>query len=366
MSREGQEFRLRHQIEKYKRKVGRTSAGFMYNRFNPDLNLQLQSFAFSLQINLNIVIDNTIILPPSPKARYGFAFYAVDVYDPIAPVGILIPDELTKQLYLMIVKHFLYPTWRGYKYNMRIARKFLDASLPIFETFAPIPVWLPRFRKVEAWRNWTSFYNLAFYGCNIYPAPEVFIRVTDSPEDFGNPVQARTERNDNLSSNLYDHAVYDRAFYPRTVAPYPEIILLTPNLYCYQPVYNVANYGYDVYLDKPIFDGNTLIDIIQHFKDTHQPIYQELVWLKHSDRMQTMYAIQAVYQQETLRKILLAHSKVISSPIQIGRAYAFAMEYAYERKLMRLVEAERVIQKYVALGLSEGLLRQIAAITSRK
>jgi hypothetical protein len=366
VSREGRQHRKRHAIEKYKRKVGRESAGFMYNRFDPNLNLSIPTFAFNLGTLVGIDIDIGVTFPTPRKARYGEAQYSLDLYDPIAPLGILIPDEITKQLYIHMIRHFMSATWRGYKYSMRVANMYLYASLPIFTEFAPEPVWGVRFRKIEAWRLWTSFYNLAFYGCNIYPTEEVFIRVTDNPSFYGYPVNPRTTRNDNLSSNLYDHAVYDRAFYSREVAPYPEILLLAPNLYCYEPVYNVANYNYDVYLDLPVFDSNVLIEIMEHFKQTQQPLFRELVWFTAGEKMKLNYAIHATYQHETLQRILNRFKDVLQSPLQIGWIQAFAMEYAYERKLMRLVEAEKVIQKYIRLGLSEPLLRQAAQMTQRK
>jgi hypothetical protein len=378
MTLEAREHKKRHAIEKYKRKVNVYTASHMYNRFNPDLNFSVSSFAFNLSINLNIDIDVEIVIHYSQKARYGFARYGVDVYDPFAPIGILVPDELSKQLYTYMVRHFTPATYRGYKYSMRIAIQYLNANLPIFEKFAPIPVWLPRFRKIEAWRTWTSFFDLACFDVNIFPCEEVFIRVTDeeaSKYDSGKydynvydgyEVAPRIVRNDNLSSNLYDHAVYDRSFYPNESAPYPEILLLAPNLYCYEPVFDVANFDYDVFLDVPTFDPDVMYDIMEEFKQTQQPLYRELIWFTKAERMQTMYTVQATYQHDILTKILRAFRNEISSPIQISQVAAFAMEYGYERKFMRLVEAEKVIDKYVSLGFDEGLLRRITAIVLRK
>jgi len=366
LTREGREYKKRHAIEKYKRKVGREIAGDMWGRFDPNLNFAFPAFAFSMNILIQIEIDINIIFPPPEKARYGYAHYSVDVYDPLAPLGVLVPDELMKQLYVYVIKHFIYPTWRGYKYSLETAMKFLYASLPVFTEFAPEPIWIPRFRKIEAWRNWSAYYDLSCFDVNIFPADEIFIRVTDDPESFGYPVSERTVRSDNLSSNLYDHAVYERAFYPKTVAPYREILLLTPNLYCYQPVFDVANFDHDNFLDVVVFDENILYDIIESFKQTQQPLYRQLVWLKGSERMKVMYAVQASYQHETTTKIVNAFTDRVSSPIQLGQLYAFAMDYAYQRKFMRLVEAENVIERYKRLGLEESLLRQVAQITSRK
>jgi hypothetical protein len=366
MSREAQEHRLRHGIELYKRKVGRDVAGFMYNRFDPSQNLSIQSFAFVLSINLNIVIDNNVILPPPTKARYGTARYGYDRYDPLAPIGILIPDQLTKQLYLFLIRHFMNATYRGYKYSLNTALQFLDASIQIFTKFAPEPVWVPRFRKVEAWRMWTSFFDLSCFDVSIFPADEVFIRVTDTPEDFGYPISPRTTRTDNLSSNLYDHGVWDRSFYTCVPAPYREIILLAPNLQCYEPVWDVANWDYDVFFDTVVFDPNALYDVIEHFKERQNPMYQQLTWFLSSERMKTMYAVQATWQQETLRRVLYKFRNVISSPLQISMIHAFAMEYGQQRKFMRLVESEKVIQKYVKLGVPESVLRGVAQVTQRK
>ena len=366
MAQYGREHKKRHAIEKYKRKVSAEATGYMYPRFDPNLNLSIPSFAFNLQINLNIDIDFSIITSGIIKAKYGHARYNVDVYDPIAPIGVLIPNELTKQLYIYMTNRFTYATYRGYKYSLKMAKQFLDADLPIFTDFAPSPVWMPRFKKIEAWRNWTSFFNLAFFNVNIFPAKNVFIRVTDSPTFYGYSINPRTVLNDNLSSNLYDHGVYDNSFYLGDQDPYSEVILLSPNIYCYEPIWNVANFNYDRFIDKPVFDPSVLINIVEQFKGTQQPAYRSLVWLKGAERMQTMYMVHATYQHDILAKILRRFSNVINSPIEMAQYQAFALEYAYERKFMRLVEAEKVVLKYISLGLSETVLRGIIKLTSRK
>lgn len=357
--------RKRHTIEKYKRKIGQDVAGFMFDRFSPDLNFAPVTFAFNLNIALNIDIDINVIIPPPVKAKYGYAKYGLDQYDPLAPIGILIPNSLTKYLYTYMIKYFMQPNFRGYKYSMPISIKYLNASGEMFKTFAPNPVWLPRFRKIESWRMWTSFYNLAFYNVNIYPPDDVFIRVTDDPDFFGYTPHERSTLDDPLSSNLYDHGCYDCSFYPGDVDPYPEIILLADNIQCYEPLYNVANYGFDAYFDSVVFNPNVLVDIMTEFRQTQQPAYRQLIWLTGSERMKVMYTVHGSYQGDIRALVERVLGNDISSPLQLAKYNAFALEYPYARQFMQLVDAEAVITKYIRLGLSETLLRRIAASVRR-
>jgi hypothetical protein len=361
----GQQQRMRKSIAHYNAKVGAPASDFMFPRFDPSVNLSGLTFAFNINLITGIVSETGVIFPAPVKAQYEVARYDVDKYDPLAPIGILIPNTITEYLYIYIVRHFTYGSRRGYKYSTTMAFQMFDSEAQIFTQFAPLPVWTPRIRKIEGWRNWTAFYNLALYNVNPYPTDQVFIRVTDSPSAFGNPVAARTVMNDNLSSNLYGHGVYGYSFYPSTAAPYPEVLLLSPNLQCYQPVYNIANYGYDVYYDIVVFDPNIMTNVVSSFQETQNPIYRQLVWLTGSPRMQTMYAIHATYQHDVRSKIENALANRISSPILISQYYAFALEYSYARKFMQLVTAQNVIQKYVKLGLDEALLNTIAQLTQR-
>lgn len=162
--------RSRRAIEKYKVKIGPAMTGFMYPRFN----FTPLSFSFSLSLIISINIEVEIVLPPILKARYGSAKYGLSRYDPLTILGVLLVDNLTKFLLAEMIRQFLPATQRGYKYAMHESLFFLNADLPIFEQFAIDPVWFVRFRKMEASRNWTAFYDMAFFDVNIYPTNPYF------------------------------------------------------------------------------------------------------------------------------------------------------------------------------------------------
>jgi hypothetical protein len=319
----------------------------------------------NLHLALNVHIDTSVIFPPPEKARYGHAQYNDNQYDPFAPIGIQIADKITALIYGYMIKHFTYGNQRGYKYSLDMARKFMIASMPTLSQFAPEKVWWTRFKKIEGWRNWTAFYNLAFYNVNIYPTDKVLIRVTDTPTDFGNAVTTRQILDDRLSSNAYDHGVYDHACYPGDVDEYPEVWLMVPNLTAYEPLYNFSNYNYDIYYETAVFDPNVLTNLMLSFRQNQNPLYRELLWFIGGERMSTLYTIHGKYQGDIRKNIEMALEGQISSPMQIAYYYAFSLEYAYSRKFMQLVDAEKVIQKWINLGLNEALLRRVAELTLR-
>jgi hypothetical protein len=337
----------------------------MYERFSPNLNLSPITFAMNLSLALNVHIDTSTIFPPASKARYSRSRYNVGQYDPYAPIGIQIADKITAFLYGYMVRHFVYGNQRGYKYSLAMALGFLHSCMPTLEQFAPEKVWITRFKKIEGWRNWTAFYNLAFYNVNIYPTDKVLIRVTDNPTNYGKTVTPREVLDDQLSSNAYNHGVYDHTYYPGDINPYDEVWLMVPNLTCYESLYHFANYNYDLYYQTAVFDPHVLTEVIEAFRAGQNPAYRQLLWFTGGERMKAMYTVHGSYQANIRAMIEKVLDGDIQSPMQIPQYYAFALEYVYARKFMQLVDAEKVIRKWVLLGLSDMLLRRVAASIQR-
>jgi hypothetical protein len=373
MSQYGQQRSTQHRIEKYNLKVGAGAAGSMGKRFDPKLNFASLALSFNLSILLNIVIDVNITFPvmisPMTRAQYGYAKYGIDKYDPFTAFAILIPDTLQKSLFEYMVRHFLMSGERGYKYDLATSYKFVDATENMLTKFAPEPVWKPRFQKIEAWRNWGSFWGAAFWGVNIWPQKYILIRITGHEKDYGWPDNPNTVRTGEDLAPRYGRDLYGATFYRLPIkyqtAPYPEYFVKTLHLYVYQPVWGVANWGYDVWLDKPFFDPSILFGVVQDFRNRQQPQYRELTWFTGSERMKALHSIHASYQGDVFQKIQRLTAQRIRSPLEIPQYYAFALEYAYTRKFEQLVNGEAIIQKYKALGLNESLLRDISFLTLR-
>lgn len=410
MSYENSQRRVEQQIKRYKAKSGASSVTGMYSRFDPNINLSGLSFAWQLDLAIKINIDIEIILNPINKAKYGSAIYGTSVYDPITVLGVLTANSLTKWLMLHMVRRFLPANERGYKYAMQESLYWLNAEIPMLETVAPEPVWFTRARKIDATRNWTAFYDMSFYDVNAYPTEALyggydlcqyeetyytddeltesavlirfsdFLRcVWDCTDYMGSYVDAvrndlwKTngifsilKNQDVISANFYDTARYDRAPYSGVPMPYPELYILSPNLVAYMPVYDVANYDYDVYYTTVEFDEDLVNSIVENARTVQQPIYRELLQFTGSERMHSLYETHARFQGERQYKIkkILADANV--PRINNGLYNAFMMEYTYKKMAEGLVDKETVIQRYIRLGLNETVLRAIALMSSRR
>lgn len=389
--------RLVHQVEKYKRKTGADAVAGWFNNLNPDINLSMFSFAWQLNLAININIDIEIIWPTGGKAKYGSARYGTDVYDPTTVLGVLTADTLTKWLMLHMARRFLPPNERGYKYSMPQSLYWLNAEIPMLAVAAEEAVWYVRVRKIDATRNWTAFYDMAFYDVNAYPTEpytdpvlgdidsQVFIRFSDmlrslyemaryddglydyppnSLLDVGGIFDDST-RPAWISANFYDTAKYDRAPYSGLSMPYPELYVLSPNLVAYMPVYDVANYDFDVYYTTVTFDEDLVNSIVENAKQTQQGQYRELVTFTGEKRRNALYQIHAAFQvdrQYRLQKILNDYAV---PRVDVLMYHAFMMEYSYKKMYEQLLDKETVIQRYIRLGLNETVLRAIAKMSGR-
>jgi hypothetical protein len=380
-------------IKHYNNKTGAGAAGYMYPRFTfPPLSF---SFNLATAISINVDLDITQITPPppAPKAKYGTAKYDIDYFDPLTVLGVIVPDTLTKYLLVRMVKSFLPATYRGYKYAIWDSFTFLIASLPMLETFAPDPVWFVRLRKMEAGRSWGMFMDLSFVDVNAVPLDptldghtwEGLIRVSDMLQscvsfmtaDYGycdfpptllvdlGGVAPRTSRNNNLTSDLMDHGLVDRLPCAGVCFPYPEVYVMFPCTCPYVPVMDVFNVDYDVCETTVDFNEDVASDIIETFKQTTQPAYQQLINFTGDKRMKSKFQIHATYQiimTQLIRRIL---SDTTASVTDIAKYNAFGLEYSYARNFEQLIDAEKVITKYIRLGLTESVLRQIASAIQR-
>jgi len=395
------ERRLAHQVKKYIAKSGVNAVAGMSSRYDSSINLSMLNFAWNIDLNLKIYIDIKITWPGWSKAQYGTAIYGKDVYDPATVLGVLTADSLTKWLTIKMVRCFLPANERGYKYTLPQSFYFLFAELPMLETVAFDPVWYVRSRKIDATRNWTAFFDMGFFDVNAYPTEaytdpvtgdvpsEVLIRVSDMLESvfdwatfesgeyvgvFDYPpyslldldnLYGHTHRINNISANFFDTALFDRAPFAGIPMPYPELYLLSPNLVAYMPVFDVANFDFDVYFTTVEFDEDLVNSIIENAKQTQQIAYTDFTQLSGSERMHTLYTVHAAYQVNKQYQINQILEKYGVPRINVGLYHAFSMEYVYKHMAEQLVDPETVITKYIRLGLNETVLRALAAMTSR-
>jgi len=385
--------RLIHQVEKYKRKTSPQSVAGQTNMFN----FSMLTFAWQLNLAININIDVSIILNPAGKAKYGSAVYGTSVYDPTTVLGVLTADSLTKWLMLHMARRFLPANERGYKYSMPQSLYWLNAETPMLAVAAQEPVWYVRVRKIDATRNWTAFFDMSFFDVNAFPTDpyhdsvlgdldsEVLIRVSDilrcifdlAMFDNGifdytpysllqlDNIFANTHRTNNISANFFDTAIFDRAPFSGISMPYRELYLLSPNLIAYMPVFDVANFDFDVYYTTVSFDEYLVNSIVEGAKQNQQPIYRDLVKLTGYQRMVALYQVHAAFQvdrQYRLQKILNDYAV---PRIDVSMYHAFMMEYSYKHMYEQLLDKETVIQRYIRLGLNETVLRAIAAMSGR-
>lgn len=381
----------------------------MYSRYDPNINLSMLTFAWQLNLTISVYVDVNIIFPPTGKAKYGSAIYGTNVYDPTVILSVLTADALTKWLMLHMVRRFLLSNQRGYKYSMPQSIYWLNAEIPMLETTAPEPVWYVRVRKIDASRNWTAFYDMAFFDVNAFPMDrtyalfdtdrfdmsdfgyeerqesEILIRFSDMLRSIFNMARfddglfdyppnsltsldnifANTHRANNISANFFDCALFDRAPYAGDSMQYPELYLLAPNTVAYMPVFDVANFDFDVFYTAVSFDEGLVSSIVENAKQTQQPYYLELGQMRGSERMHTMYDVHAAFQSNRQYRIQKILSDYNVPRIQVSMYHAFMMEYTYKKMAEQLVDKETVIQRYIRLGLSETVLRAIAAMTSR-
>lgn len=389
--------RLVHQVEKYKRKTGADAVAGWFNRLDLNTNFSMASFAWQLNLAITINIDVNVILNPAIKAKYGSAIYGTSVYDPTTVLGVLAADSLTKWLMLHMARRFLPPNERGYKYNMPQSLYWLNAEIPMLEVAAEEAVWYVRVRKIDATRNWTAFYDMAFFDVNAYPTEpyhdsvlgdmdsEVFIRFSemlrcifdiarfeDAIFDYLlnsllqlDNIFNNTHRQNNISANFFDTAIFDRAPFSGLSMPYQELYLLSPNLVAYMPVFDVANFDFDVYYTTVSFDEDLVNSIVENAKQTQQGQYRELVTFTGEQRRNALYQVHAAFQvdrQYRLQKILNDYAV---PRVDVLMYHAFMMEYSYKRMYEQLIDKETVIQRYIRLGLNETVLRAIAVMSGR-
>lgn len=377
--------------------------------FSNTFNFGKLSFAFSL----NLVININIVINIQQKSMYGVAKYGVDVYDPVTLFGILVPNEVTKFLATEMVRKFVPATTRGYKYALFNSFFYLDASLPIFTAYAPEPIWPMRFRRMEANKNWTCFFDLSFFDVGSFPtdpllrpfvpvfdtckfdlckfgdslqpddisASEMFVRFTDLIEscldwghfdmtkfdsnEFLTDMHPRTTRDNNITSNMLDYSFFDRCTFVGENFLYPELYLLVPFVVAYTPAFDCMNFDVDVLASTVDFNESTLTDIISSFDQRSNPIYRQANLFQSSERMVLDYSIHATFQGNLRDRTLRILQNKLTSPTQLTLYNAFVAEYVYKRKYYQLIEGELVIQKYIKLGLDETLLRQLAAMSQR-
>lgn len=409
-------------IKKYIHKTSLSNISAMENRFNPNPtgfdafgnpiggNFSFLSFSFNLQLLLNINIDIKIIFNPTmTKARYGKAKYGSDRYDPATLLGVMTPDDITKFLLVHLVHEFVNGTERGYKYALPLSLFMLNSEIQILDNFAQQPVWNIRVRKMEGARNWTSYLDLMFLDVNILQldpyhvhttsdldfgildimlldvdgayASEALLRFSDilksaldfmclddgilSLLDFIRSVGERTEREDNLTSNLVGHGLLDRLPLAGDNFIFPEVFLMFPANIAYEPVVDCMNLDYDRLESSVGFDADVMTDLVASFRTTQNVIYQQWQQMAKAPKMQTDYAIHQTFQQVRFANLMKIIGDQISSPTQITHYNAFLMEYTYKKKFNQLVDGELVIQKYKKQGLDETLLRAIAAMSLR-
>jgi hypothetical protein len=401
-----QEYEL--QLQNYTNLIN-TYYNVTWNSFNISLNLSQLSFAFNLSLSLSVTIEINITGIITTKAKYDTAKYGVDKYDPLTLLGVLIPDEITKFLALEMVHKFVPATSRGYKYAILNSFFYLNANMPILTQFAYEPVWPVRFRKMEASKNWMTFFDLSFFDVNAFatellPCPsesesyfdymifdtgifdgslrsEMLIRFSELLQaffDFAqfdvatfdsnifiNDFHNFTERKNNITSNIYEHCYYERATYMGETDPYPELFLLAPFTVPYEPVFDCMNFDYDVFETTVEFNESVLVDIMNSFKAKNEPTRRQMNLFMGADRMVMNYSIHATFQGKKFENMLRLLAPTVTSPTDLARYNSFIMEYVYKRKYYQKVDAELVIEKYVRMGLDETVLRQLAHQTGR-
>ena len=163
-----------------------------------------------------------------------------------------------------MARRFLPANARGYKYTMPQSLYWLNAEIPMLEVAAQEPVWYVRVRKIDLTRNWTAFYDMAFFDVNAYPTEEyhdpilgdvpsqTLVRFSDMLRSlfdmaryddglYDYPVNSLLDigaifndatRPMNVSANFYDCARYDRAPYAGVPMPYPELYILSSEFSC--------------------------------------------------------------------------------------------------------------------------------------
>lgn len=388
---------LRRRVEKYNAKTGGAAVAGQYAYLNPSINFSLVNFAWQINIGININIDIQIILNPETKAKYGSAVYGTSVYDPVTILGVLTADALTKWLMIHMVKRFLLRNERGYKYTMPESLYYLNAEIPILETVGPEPIWYMRVRKIDATRNFTAFFDIAFFDVNAYPTEpytdptlgpmdsEVLLRFSDMLASifdmaffdtgiFDRPklsllsidnIFSSSTRHGNISANFFDTAVFDRAPFSDVTMPFKELYVLSPNLVAYMPVFDCANFDYDIFYSTVQFDEDLVYNVMENAKQNEAPAYRELISYTQGERMHSGYATHAAFQvqrQFDLQRIFEKHAVPRTHVIMY---HAFASEFAYKRMSDQLVGKETIIQRYIRLGLNETVIRAIAALPSR-
>lgn len=355
------------------------------------------TLAFQLNLAISINIDIKIIWDSGQKAKYGSAVYGKSVYDPTVILGVLTADSLTKWLMLHMVRRFLLRNERGYKYSLPESFYWLNAEIPMLETAGQEAVWYMRSRKIDATRNWTAFFDMAFFDVNAFPTEpyideflnpvgsETFIRESDMLQCifdialfdnaiFDHPafglldvdnIFVSSTRHKNISANFFDTAVFDRAPFSGVTMPYRELYVLAPNQVAYEPIFDVANFDYDIFETTVEFDEGLVNSIIENAKQNQQGLYRELLQFTEGPRMQSNYATMANFQVMRQYRIQTILRQYLVKPVDLHMYHAFAMQFAFKHMANQLVDKETIIQRYIRLGLNETVLRAIAALPSR-
>ena len=145
----------------------------------------------------------------------------------------------------------------------------------------------------------------------------------------------------------------------------PDTFLLFDSRLSYEPVVDCMNVDFDSVEGNVVFNPDVLVAIMENFTATQSALFKQLELFRSAPKMQQNFAINVTFQTGRLSSMKKLVLDQVTSPHEIALYNGFMMEYSDKKKFNQLVAAEAVIQKYIALGLSESLLRQIAAMTLR-
>lgn len=407
------EHRRDFMIKKYNARTGANAVGTFingnfYSSF-PPFDFSMLSFSFQLNLAISVDIDINVIFDPAGKAKYGSAVYGISVYDPVTVLGVLTADSITKWLMAHMARRFLLRNERGYKYSLPESFYWLNAEIPMLEIAGQEPVWYVRSRKIDATRNWTAFYDMSFFDVNAFPTAELYggydlceyddtfyseddlteseilIRISDmllcifdlatfDLGEFDKPtfgldsldnIFYSSVRVNNISANFFDTAIFDRAPFSGVTMPYRELYILVPNLVAYEPIFDVANFDYDVFYSTVTFDEDLVNTVIENAKLNQAVQYRELIQFTQSERMHSNYATMANFQVMRQYRIQTILRQYLVKPVDLHMYHAFAMQFGFKHMVNQLMDKETIIQRYIRLGLNETVLRAIAALPSR-
>jgi hypothetical protein len=357
---------IREAKKKYENKTGIEGASTQFRIMNLIFDLYgLFDFSFSLELRilidlqLNFNFDFDITFPDFlraekiRKARYGYAIYGEDYYDPEEnpPVSIgrggtdIWAENVAWKLSYKYTSHYGYtfhnPLWHSQKVQKSYNEYFKHSPYIYAEELTDIVVRLAEtFYMVSCWFDFNGFDLAQFY-------PEkIPIRF---PKEYG------VSNEPYFDLDLWDIATFDT--YERDeFINWVDIDKMSSTLW------DLALFDISKFNVRFIPQSDNIQKELEDYKLRSNPAFNEYMWLKEMNDMAyklSPHISRMMYNNELIKNFL---SNKLTNPGQMAFYMAFAKELVYKAITLKVATNEQIILKYKELGLDESLLRSISKI----